>query len=56
MSEEDLAREWAEVLKGGSLRELRRLAARHESVKESTKPEETEEFDTRPKPDIIKED
>lgn len=37
MNDEELAHNWAEALKNGGLKELRRLAARHESLKEAKK-------------------
>lgn len=53
MSEEELTREWAKALEGGGVKELRRLAARRESLKEAAK---KRSVDSGPKSDKLQSD
>ena len=59
MSEKEQAHRWAEELKNGGIKELRRLAARHESLKQAAAGAAgavSDGVDTLEKPDTIKED
>ena len=56
MSEKEQAHRWAEELKNGGIKELRRLAARHESLKQAAAGAVSDGVDTLEKPDTIKED
>ena len=59
MSEKEQAHRWAEELEKGGIKELRRLAARHESLKQAAAGAAgavSDGVDTLEKPDTIKED